>query len=223
MLRLGLIGKNISHSKSESVYKKIIKTKFQYDLLDYTSREDIPLLKNLLQDYQGLSITSPFKTSFNDQIKDLSHLGIVNCLRLNGEDIEAINTDYQAVQKILFRYLSSGVTNIKILGSGSMSKICQNILSSSNTDFQTYARNEKNLEKIFESDFKPDFSYLVINTCSREFIFSNSTIERYHFWDMNYGMDSHQKLFSRINVAYADGIEQLELQAKYALSFWNLE
>ena len=38
---------------------------------------------------------------------------------------------------------------------------------------------------------------------------------------MNYQMTEHQKHFLNRNITYVDGLEQLELQAKYALSFWN--
>lgn len=222
MLKLALIGKNIAHSKSESVYKNLLDSPFEYELLDYKSVESIPPLKTLLQGYNGISITAPYKSVFLDQVKDLSGLEVVNCLRIRGEEIEATNTDFLAVEKIIERYLNCGVVNIRILGSGSMSLVCQRILNSKKISFEVFSRNANNIENIFKNPPKPDFSSLVINTCSRDFIFTDSSITGYHFWDMNYAMASHQEHFSKLNVSYLDGFEQLELQAKYALTFWNL-
>jgi hypothetical protein len=45
---------------------------------------------------------------------------------------------------------------------------------------------------------------------------------KFYFWDMNYDLKAHENLFGHTDVEYKDGLYQLELQAKYALSFWNL-
>lgn len=223
MLRLALIGKNIAHSKSEEVYKNLVNTPFEYELLDYESELLIPTLNSLFEKFQGISITAPYKSSFTKQIKDLSEHGIVNCLRLNNGVVEATNTDFLAVKEILERYLNCGVSKIRILGDGSMSQICQKILHSKNISFEIFSRRKNNLDLVSKNLDKPDFSCLIINTCSRDFRLSHSSTWGYHFWDMNYDMSSHRELFSRVNVSYFDGLEQLELQAKYALSFWNLD
>lgn len=223
MLKLALIGRDIAHSKSESVYKKLLDYPFQYKLLDYKDSYDIPAAVDLLKTYDGISITSPYKTHFLSEIKDLSGFGIVNTLRKSQKEvIEGTNTDSLAIEFILERYINSGVDNIKILGDGSMSNVCQRILKKRQVDFRVFSRRLGNLQAVLENPSKPDFSTLIINTCARDFRFNNSGSSHYHFWDMNYNMNHHQELFKSIDIAYSDGIEQLELQAKYALSFWNL-
>ena len=39
---------------------------------------------------------------------------------------------------------------------------------------------------------------------------------------MNYGLEKHSEYFKNTGVTYTDGSELLELQAKYALNYWNL-
>ena len=42
MIKLALLGKNISHSKSPEIYKTILKSNFSYDLIDCESIEMTP-------------------------------------------------------------------------------------------------------------------------------------------------------------------------------------
>lgn len=222
MLKLALIGKNISHSKSKSIYESLIDSPFEYDLLDYENAADIPPAKSLLEKYDGINITAPYKTHFISQIRDISKLGIVNVLRKNNEKIEGTNTDVLAVEKILERYLKSDIVDIRILGSGAMAKVCKLYLEKNQVPFTQFSRRTKNLNEVFDIPLKTDFSTLVINTCARDYIFNNSGSSKYHFWDMNYSMPEHEEHFLNLDVSYIDGLEQLSLQAKYALSFWNL-
>lgn len=223
MLKLALIGKNISHSQSRKMYDKLLDTPFEYDLLDYSSPEDIPSASHLLRTYDGINITAPYKTHFIQEIIDLSKIGIVNVLKRNSDGlVEGTNTDLKAVEFIIDRYLNSGVTDFRLLGSGSMAQVCISLFKKKSVPFSQFSRTQNNLDSIFFSPIKGDLSTLVINTCSREFILKDSSNScGYRFWDMNYEMPEHQKLSEERNIEYLDGVEQLSIQAKYAISFWN--
>jgi shikimate dehydrogenase len=62
---------------------------------------------------------------------------------------------------------------------------------------------------------------IVINACSRDFVFAGNLGSDDIFWDYNYSFLPHQNtLPSRVKL-YQDGQEMLELQAKAAIQFWN--
>ncbi len=58
MHKLALIGKSIQHSRSPDIYKKLIGTLIQYDLLDYQHPNEIPSVDTLFKEYIGISITN---------------------------------------------------------------------------------------------------------------------------------------------------------------------
>lgn len=223
MIKLGLLGKDIAHTKSPEIYKLLLEEPFEYSLFDYEKKDEIPSALDLLQNQDGISITAPYKTHYLPEVEDLSGLGIINTLRKskNGR-VQGTNTDILAIEYLLARYLACGIKNIRILGDGSMSKITQKVLNDRGISFKLYSRREGNLDKVLDENTVVDFSTLLINTCARDFVFKDDSVSGYHFWDMNYDMPEHHDLFRHLDVGYLDGLEQLYLQAKYALSFWNL-
>lgn len=224
MIKLALIGKNIRHSKSQEIYESLLEKKIDYTLLDYEELSIIPKLASLLQNFHGISITSPYKKSFSDQVHiSESPFKSVNTLKMNGSKIYATNTDYLACEEILKDFiLKRKITEIHILGDGSMSEIVQKILESYNFSYHIYSRKIGNLEDIKLDNKARKNPQLVINTCAREYTFNHNLSQNTIFWDMNYALEKHIKHFASLNVEYIDGVQLLRLQAKYALSFWNL-
>ena len=220
MLKLALIGKNISHSKSENIYKKLLKEEFYYDLLDFSSESDLPKLSELQNRYLGISITSPYKKYYLNEVEDLSQTGIINTVRFLGSELEATNTDFHAIHFLLTRYLNSGIKKIHLLGNGAMAQTVLLALEKFPVDLIQYSRKAKNLDKI--SSGLLDHKALVINTCSRDYVYKGPKDKSYHFWDMNYDFSPHREYFHSSRVNYIDGMEQLYLQASFALKFWKL-
>ncbi|MEK6625098.1 MAG: hypothetical protein AABY86_09025, partial [Bdellovibrionota bacterium] len=86
MLTLGLVGKNISHSKSKMVYEKLLAHKIDYHLFDYQVAVEIPTLPELFKIVSGLSITSPYKRHFLPQVSAILDVPIpitdsINCIK----------------------------------------------------------------------------------------------------------------------------------------------
>lgn len=221
MLELALIGKNISHSRSESIYQSLLKQKLNYTLLDFKSEEKIWSLSELESKFDGVSITAPYKKFYVDEVKDQSGLGIINTLRFNKSRVEATNTDFLAINSILESYIKSGVKTVHLLGDGSMAEITKLLLDKYEVNQLQYSRKLNNIGTFENSSIKKNYSDLVINTCAREYSFQGSLLGSYHFWDMNYDMDNHKKYFQSSKVNYFDGTEQLILQARFALDFWG--
>jgi shikimate dehydrogenase len=228
MRKFALLGKNIQHSKSPEIYKALISPSIQYDLLDYENESDIPTAKELLDLYEGINITSPYKKVFlNDVILNPSaeKTSAINCLRKNGDKIFAENTDYMAIIDILNSFVENeGELVVAILGDGVMSKVTQVALTQLSIPWAVFSRKKTsnfarlNLEEVYKDKKQ---ILLTINTCAREFVFSGTLPPNSIFWDFNYSFEAHSsKIPSKIR-QYHDGLSMLLKQAEYAVAFWS--
>ena len=225
MIELGLIGKNISHSKSQFVYEELLKKKISYTLFDYPTPTDLPTLESLFEKVQGISITAPYKKDYAGEVViegDVADLGIINCIRKNGPKFEATNTDYLAVVDFLQAQNFKSYTEIILLGSGSMAEITIKSMEKLGLNFKQISRstdsNFSNLDLTKISNKKKVF---VINSCAREYVYSGPLNSEITFWDYNYGHKTHADRFSQSSTLYIDGMDLLVNQAKHALSFWG--
>ncbi|EQC43507.1 shikimate dehydrogenase substrate-binding domain protein [Bacteriovorax sp. Seq25_V] len=224
MKKLALIGRNISHSKSQLMYEKIFKEKIDYALLDYKSSKDIPSIKELLDKFMGVSITAPYKDHFLSQVEvenDISSLGAINCIAYRDGRYLGTNTDYLAVLEILQDDQLRG-RNIIVLGDGAMSRVTKLVLDKLN--LKAIFLNRKKDGDLNLIDYNSIFckNLLVINSCARQFSFTADLPPDSIFWDYNYShIENNSFLKDKCN--YVDGIDLLFLQAKYATQFWKLD
>lgn len=232
MIKLALVGKDIQHSRSGEIYRRLLKTDIQYDLLDYENSALIPSVADLFKVYDGISITSPYKKHFLNQVQlspQASSLGAINCLRKEAQGFAGENTDYLAIVEILHKlkvkYLDLSVI---LLGDGVMSRVAQVALEQTGIEYKIFARkitedlDRLNLTTHFAQTFKAPKQKLVLNTCAREFVFSGLIDQQTIFWDFNYNFIPHSSTLPTNCQFYIDGMEMLELQAGYALSFWSI-
>lgn len=228
-LALALVGKNISHSLSPKMYKKILKDSFQYHLLDFSKERDIPSLGDLFSKYAltGLSITSPYKLHFLCEvtIEDprVKEINIINCIKKQNDTFLATNTDLLATEEILKGLIKNySFQYFILLGSGPMSHMSQVILKQLHIPFLNLNRKEHGpLENLDLRDFP---NCLVLNACSRDFVFRGELGKNSVFWDYNYSFSDHEDFFrkKKQHVTYIDGQEMLYKQAKFAAYFWML-
>ena len=220
MLRLGLIGKNISHSRSPEIYGRLIHEKFSYDLLDYEDEILIPSLEALSEKYDGLNITAPYKKHFLSEVilsEQTKKLNAINCLKFDGGRTFGENTDYLAILKLLPNYLKTK-PHIKILGDGAMANVVIHALDELKVNYKQYSR--KMSDNFYQLSFNEN-NILVINCCGRDYLFKGQLTEDSHFWDLNYNSSEQFKLITNTRAKYSDGFELLELQALYAVQFWS--
>lgn len=227
MIKLALVGKNISHSKSPEIYSQFLGEELIYTLLDYQSPKEIPSAEKLLNQFDGISITSPYKEHFIREInlvEDAANLQAVNCLRKSQDNkIEGVNTDYLAVVVILNELFQLyGELEVLVLGDGVMSRVLQFALRQLKKKYNVISRK---LNPKFSNINLPDFldqnKILVINTCSREFVYSKELNKNIIFWDFNYNFSPHCDLF-KDKCIYIDGLSLLTLQAEFAIQFWSI-
>ncbi len=223
-IKLALIGKNIAHSKSQQMYEKLLKRSVQYDLLDCENETKIPTLPQLKESYQGVSITSPYKKFFLKKVSSLEPSGLqaINALAFSENNVVGTNTDMLAAREILKKYIDEEITKVYLLGDGTMAEILILILKELDLSYQQFSRKKNNLSSIAMELNNKKADTLVINTCTRDYCFTPPLHGTFKFWDLNYNLEHHQQLFFNSQIEYKDGLEMLKLQAKYALSFWNL-
>lgn len=228
-MKLGLLGFPITHSLSPKLYREILGPQLtSYELFSFESREQIPALSFFASKLDGLNITSPYKTHFMNEIKIASPLvkqiGAVNTLAFAPDGVWGTNTDVIAVEEILTKYQAQwGQLHLLILGSGVMAKMTELVADDKGISWQEFSR--KSHGDIAHLDlrphFKKDVQNIVINACSREFVFQGELTQNEVFWDYNYSFLPHQNTLSSRVKAYHDGQEMLSLQAEAAVKFWS--
>jgi shikimate dehydrogenase len=227
-MRYALIGKDISHSRSPELYKKLISPNIQYDLIDIPNAHDLPQLDDLSKIYTGINITSPYKRSYFSSVviqgEGVKELGAINTLCFSNQRWMGTNTDLLAVQEILQNLsLAHDRLNILVLGSGVMAQVTLLAAKNLNLNCQVIDR-QAGLTS--ESDLRPFYSQgkfnIIINACSRAFVFNGAINSDTLFWDFNYNFIPHQSTLPLKVSSYLDGQELLELQAQKAAAFWSL-
>lgn len=228
MNKFALIGRDISHSRSPEMYRKLISPAVVYDLLDYSSPTEIPTAEKLFDQYDGINITSPYKKHFIDSVeltKNAKEIGAINCLKKSGNKIIGENTDYLAIVDIIKELIQKHSSlEIVILGDGVMSNVVQVALKNLSLEAKLLSRkltdsfSQLNLNQVFTEKNKVP---LVINTCAREYVFSGSLPANSLFWDFNYNFPQHSQQFFHKTENYFDGLDMLERQAFYAVAFWS--
>jgi len=226
LLNVALVGRNISHSLSKSMYEDLLGREIDYNLLDYSKESEIPFLKTLFQDFElgGLSITSPYKKHFVGDVtfesELVSSLGIINCIKKEEDLYVATNTDLLACKVILSKFLDMTTSKIILLGNGDMANVFKLLLKEKGLDYKQYYRSRDGDLSSLDLSLGNEKS-LIINCCSRSFSFAGAVGSKDTFWDLNYGHDDHQSYLTN-KCQYVDGLELLRLQAKFALKFWNI-
>jgi shikimate 5-dehydrogenase len=226
-MKLALLGHPIAHSLSPSLYREILGTKLEsYELLDIEDPSLIPDIFELQSKYDGLSITSPHKKHFFQNViinsPIVRELKAINTISFRKSGIYGTNTDVLAVEKILLGFKEQ-LPNLEliILGDGVMARLTKMVAISQNILFKQYSRNKGDDLTHLNLSSPPASPTIVINSCSRNFIFSGSLHPSLIFWDYNYSFKPHQNTLPSQVKAYIDGEEMLRLQALAAIDFWS--
>ena len=210
--KLALIGKDISHSQSPVLFKELLKDELsRYDLIDITEASDIDI-SELLNDYDALFVTAPYKKSFLQYIDEfVNYKAAVNVIYQQGKAVKALNSDLLGI-KSNFKQLKKEMNfnRVIILGDGAMSKCFQSFLP----DAHVLSRRNGKISDLVSFISKGD---LIINCCSRDFDLSALYHRDFSLWDMNYKTNVKQSGFS----FYEDGFSLLKLQAELSFPFWK--
>ena len=92
MISLALIGKDIRHSRSKEIYEDLLGQMIDYKIYDCPSPSDVPALDDIFIKSIGLSITSPYKKIFLDQVEISGvDLNAINCIKKSGDNYRKIS------------------------------------------------------------------------------------------------------------------------------------
>lgn len=229
-MRLGLLGYPVEHSLSPELYKRYLSDQLtSYDLFSFPSRKEVPPLSYFAKRLEGLNITSPYKKHFFSHVyiesEVVKKIGAINTIAFKGDEAFGTNTDYLALKKIYSeKYrIDKDDPFIILLGDGVMANLTRIFLSELGVTFQQYSR--KTISCFDHLDISSLSTrhrrVLVINSCSRDYVFRGKLHGHEDFWDYNYRFSPHQDLFKNRPSKYQDGQELLEIQAKEAISFWS--
>lgn len=228
-MKLGLLGYPIAHSLSPELYRNILKDELEsYTLFPFKSSSEIPPITYFAENLNGLNITSPYKKHFlkevNIEDEFIRKLSAVNTIAFQGNNFFATNTDYLAVVEILKNYVKTfGDIKILLLGDGSMANLTLKACSQLQIPAHQFSRR---LTPDFpQLDLRPyndeKHQTIVVNSCSRDFVFEGTVEGKEIFWDYNYSFSPHENSLPGKFRAYHDGKEMLELQAREAVKFWK--
>lgn len=225
-LKLGLLGKNISHSQSQRVYEEILKIEIDYKLFDYNKEAEIPSLEEFFLKVDGLSVTSPYKPYFFSQLEldeVAENIGGVNCIKKEDGKFFGTITDYYAIEEIFLSILKKEkFSKFIILGDGIMSSLTQKLFDKEKVDYFVFSRKKTNDFNQLDLKEKCGSNLFVVNTCSRSYKYSGKLSADDFFWDYNYLFDPHYLLTKQYKCRYLDGLSLLKSQAFYALKFWKI-
>lgn len=228
-MKLALVGWPIQHSLSPKLYQEILGHDLErYDLLPFEDARKIPSLEWFAREYDGINITSPYKRHFLNQIPDLDKtvelIGAINTISFSELGLFATNTDMIAVSEILDRYANTyPLLHLILLGDGVMANMTELVCRTKKLSYVKLSRKiHGDISKI---DLIPhrntQAQNLIINTCSRDYIFNGNLSQSDIFWDYNYSFDQHMRSIPGRAKAYHDGQEMLYLQALAAVRFWR--
>ena len=228
-MKLGLLGYPIAHSLSPKLYDMILGDKLtSYELFPCPTPADVPSLEELSKKLDGLNITTPYKTHFmQDVIIEsplVKEIGAINTIAFTPNGHFATNTDVIAVEEILGNYKKKFPSlHLILLGSGVMAQMTILVAKKLGLSFEQLSRKSHgDMSQIDLRHFRKEGAQnIVINGCSRDFVFTGGISSEDIFWDYNYSFLPHQNsLTSRVK-SYQDGQEMLELQARAAVNFWS--
>lgn len=177
-MKLGLIGKTLSHSFSKSFFETKFEkenlTNYSYDLFELNSIEEFPELLKNNPNLVGLNVTIPYKESiipFMDELDETARkIGAVNTVKIIKEEgktiLKGFNTDAKGFGLSIKPFLKNTHERALILGTGGASKAVNYVLNNLgiNTLFVSRNPNEGEINYKDINEYVMKFHKLVINT-----------------------------------------------------------
>lgn len=209
MNKYGLVGKSLTYSFSKIIHEYLIK-EFSLDA-SYELIEVDSLSKELIDSYDGLNVTIPYKQEITKYVNDNSGINVCNVVcNGNGYNVDIDGFMY------LYNQLSD-VENTVVLGNGACAKLIKN--------------NLENCQCIeTKNSFKVEsYGELLVNATpvgmnQYESIVNEEVIKNFKYViDLNYNpLNSKLKyLCYKKGVRYIGGLEMLVVQAIKSFEIFN--
>lgn len=157
--RYGLIGKNISYSKSPKIHKYLA-TKYnldmQYELFDVEDKDIPHLFKHLRNGvFKGFNVTVPYKQTVMKYVDILtpkaSRIRAVNTVYVKNGKVVGDNTDYDGFMALIQRNrINVKEKKVYILGTGGAAKAAYVVLSDLGAKLTVVSRHPSIYEPLFQ-------------------------------------------------------------------------
>ncbi|MDL2211798.1 hypothetical protein LJB88_02860 [Erysipelotrichaceae bacterium OttesenSCG-928-M19] len=221
MKKYGLIGKKLTYSYSLIIHNYLLKhhnISASYDLVEVDS-----ISYELLNSYDGLNITIPFKEEVKQYLNNKLVLPC-NTIKKNNNKLFGFNTDQYGFKYLLKNSEDLTINKVVILGSGASAKMIQSLLP--NKDIIVISRNDSyyNYDNITEFD-----GDLLINTTPigmSEYLspLPETCLKKYQaVIDLNYNpLNSKLALdCKKIGLNFINGLDMLIIQAIKSFEIWH--
>ncbi|MGC1473375.1 MAG: shikimate dehydrogenase [Psychroserpens sp.] len=243
MIRLGLIGKDISYSFSKTYFTEKFRAEkrpFSYENFDL---KDISEFKPLVDDHNdilGFNVTIPYKEAIIPYLDKLDakakKIGAVNTITVafSGK-LKGYNTDCYGFKKSIKPFLKSHHKKALILGTGGASKAIAYTLKKLKIDFDYVSRTPKpkvkfTYESLSVEDIKvyqiiinstPLGTFPDVNSCPD--IPYDGITEQHLLYDLIYNPEETKflKTGKAQGAAISNGYQMLIYQAEKAWRIWN--
>jgi shikimate dehydrogenase len=241
-LKLGLIGKKLSHSYSKLLFER----KFQiehiegsYDLLEFDSEALVAdFLISKSKHYHGLNVTIPYKSfvcEFCNELDEAANeIKVVNTLLIHSKGIKGFNTDAIAFRQTIKPLLRPNHHRALILGSGSSSRSVKYVLEAIGIDCKVVSRNTipNGLTYAELNEFVIAHHHLIVNTspvgmfplvdAKPEIPYEHLT-PQHLVYDLVYNPAPSEflKEVQKYGAQIKDGLDMLSVQAEEAWKIWK--
>ena len=154
MVRLGLVGFPVAHSKSPEIFKGFFEESQisgRYDLIELPTKAEIAefFAYDIFQ-YQGLNVTIPYKSILIDKMDEVStevkEIGALNTIVIRDKKLIGYNTDVYGFMKTMMP-LAETSKKALVFGTGGSSKAIRYVLNALKIPFSFVSR--KPLENQF--------------------------------------------------------------------------
>ena len=159
--KYGLIGKNITYSKSKWIFDSRFGIRKD---LSYTIHDIDTLNKEFLLSMNGFNVTTPYKVEIIQYLDDIDllakEIGAVNCVLNKDENLIGYNTDYIGFDSLL----RANAKNILLLGNGGVSNMIRYYCKKNNIGLTIVGRKDSKGYKdttYEELENYSDYDYIV--------------------------------------------------------------
>ncbi len=241
-MKLGLIGKDIKYSLSKKMHEKFGDFKnlnIEYDILDL---KDLSSVTNILESYDGLNVTIPYKEAIIPYLdaldKSAKDVGAVNTIVSKDGKFIGYNTDCIGFEQMIKRNIIP-LKRALIIGSGGAAKAVCKVLESFNIESFITSRNKHAALKInnnylskLEAEEKI-YEFAIVVNCTPVGIDSeslplniNEFNEKSYIVDLIYKPEKTPflKMAEKSGATFSNGLEMLVYQGASAFSlFTNID
>jgi len=239
MIKCGLLGKNISYSKSPTLHQTIgrfLNLPISYEKYDISETE-LPKFISMIRSgkLQGVNVTIPYKQKIMAHCDELTpaakKIQAVNCIYLKDKKVIGDNTDYEGFLGTLTKEeIDVKNKRVCILGSGGAAKACYVALIDLGAKVCVASRRKDTIDPLFKcvvpfEDIKPELVDLYIQATPvgtypnvNESILPKSMVENHTVIDLIYNPPKTQILsYAKRGI---NGISMMIIQALKSEEIW---